>query len=57
MVAPHTPGSLLTVIFSGHVITGAIRSTMVKVAEVEEEFPQASVTVKVTNAEPVVPQL
>ena len=38
-------------------ITGLVSSTMVKVAEVVEAFPQASVAVKVTVAEPVAPQV
>src|SRR5690606_2103981 len=37
-------------------ITGAVVSSIVKVADVELEFPQASVAVKVTVAAPVAPQ-
>src|SRR5690606_40555688 len=37
-------------------ITGAVVSSIVKVAEVELVFPHSSVAVKVTVAEPVAPQ-
>ena len=42
-------------IAAGHVITGGVVSTMVKVAELVDVFPQASLAVKVTTAKPVEP--
>ncbi len=40
----------------GQPITGAVVSSVVKVAVVELKFPQASVAVKVTVSVPVAPQ-
>ena len=45
-----------TVKLDAEVISGFVVSTIVNVATVEEEFPQASVDVKITVAEPVAPQ-
>jgi hypothetical protein len=42
-------------ISEGHVSTGGVVSTILKVAELVEVFPQASLAVKVTTAEPVEP--
>ena len=44
-----------TVEFEAGVITGDVVSIIVKVAEEEDAFPQASVAVKVTVALPVAP--
>ena len=54
--AEQFPASLDTLILSGQVITGAVESSMVKVAVVVVSFPQASVAVKVTSSNPVAPQ-
>src|SRR5678809_981377 len=54
--APMLPLPLhCTVALEAVVITGAVVSTMVKEAVVEEAFPQASLAVNVTVALPVAP--
>ena len=55
--AEQFPASLDTLILSGQVITGAVVSTIVKVAVVVVVLAQASVAVKVTSSVPVAPQV
>ena len=55
--AEQFPASLGTVILSGQVITGAVVSSIVKVAVVVVVLSQASVAVKITCSVPVAPQV
>jgi hypothetical protein len=45
-LAPHTPGSVFTVIFEGQFNTGASESETVTVKEQSELFPEGSVAVE-----------